>query len=848
MFAGIPNPDRMQELIAVFDQYKDPGTNILDANNPDYLAAIDAINQKYADNMFMTPQQLQDANFPGMIQQASTGDTTSTTDDPLSMGSNQGALGNLDDDVELSSLNTTFEEDVLPAGAAVSESSQTTGTESSVTGDEYGFDQFGMPIYYGENQDLDGDGRKDDVITSGRDSSVPEGEMTYDMFVEESGVPVVDGYAIFDSRESMSREGGFYVTGESPNSQGVYVDDEGNVRRYDNTILDPEVYKFDIESIKQAHDDFYTEDYYKPVQIYSNFAENDPLLENSDKFGTLGGILAQSVEQSGNSQISKYTDKRDYEFNPQRHQIASAIFRNDAGDVLQYNFVGKRAGEFSYDRRPSSLEGYKLVSGTFRNNTDDKDTFRFDVPEEFQDYDYTNAFKLSPTLLAELAAEQRKDDKSDNDIWYVDPDGNTRVDVTGTGFGIPVGSTHIGLYNAHSDSKNNTVSQGANFQQFAFTKGTDGFYVTGSDTDPFKDNMVESGEYNQLGVDSDFLDEYKFGESSQYGAATSSFMDTVTNEEGKFEFSNQPYDIGAALGFDAGKFVLSSFPSDQINLEPFMTARGTAGSDAQFLYNQMDKLPNYKKVLDYLTGKISYEDIDFDTLDFFGKDGSITIDTENLTGYMNEYLSGKDSEGTDSAIFSNTFEQTTSTDNVPIDDDDKNDDVVIDDDDDDDDDDDTPVKGCTEKDANNYNPEATEDDGSCTFDPGVIKGCTDPFADNYDPEATSDDGSCTFDGGVPPMGDEPFVVRAYKGGGVGPFARNYIFQRFGYTPTETIDLLLNYDPLEGLYFFEDGSPVDPEFLDNMQLTRLDDQGQVVRDEDGNAVRMPKVVINNEEEE
>ena len=95
---------------------------------------------------------------------------------------------------------------------------------------------------------------------------------------------------------------------------------------------------------------------------------------------------------------------------------------------------------------------------------------------------------------------------------------------------------------------------------------------------------------------------------------------------------------------------------------------------------------------------------------------------------------------------------------------------------------------------------------------------------------------------------EPFVVRAYKGGGVGPFARNYIFQRFGYTPTETIDMLLRYDPVQELYFFEDGSPVDPEFLQNMQLTKLDDKGQVVRDEDGNAVRMPKVVINNEEEE
>ena len=99
-----------------------------------------------------------------------------------------------------------------------------------------------------------------------------------------------------------------------------------------------------------------------------------------------------------------------------------------------------------------------------------------------------------------------------------------------------------------------------------------------------------------------------------------------------------------------------------------------------------------------------------------------------------------------------------------------------------------------------------------------------------------------------PEETDPFVVRAYKGGGVGPFASNYIFQRFGYRPTETIDMLLRYDPVEELYFFENGQPVDPEFLQNMQLTKLDDEGQVVKDEEGNPVRMPKVVINNEEEE
>ena len=47
--------------------------------------------------------------------------------------------------------------------------------------------------------------------------------------------------------------------------------------------------------------------------------------------------------------------------------------------------------------------------------------------------------------------------------------------------------------------------------------------------------------------------------------------------------------------------------------------------------------------------------------------------------------------------------------------------------------------GCTDPEANNYNPVATVDDGSCNYQ---VFGCTDPVADNYDAAATDDDGSC----------------------------------------------------------------------------------------------------------
>lgn len=52
------------------------------------------------------------------------------------------------------------------------------------------------------------------------------------------------------------------------------------------------------------------------------------------------------------------------------------------------------------------------------------------------------------------------------------------------------------------------------------------------------------------------------------------------------------------------------------------------------------------------------------------------------------------------------------------------------------------ILGCTNPQADNYNPSATRDDGSCIFPP--IRGCTDPEAINFNRQAEEDDGSCTY--------------------------------------------------------------------------------------------------------
>uniref|UniRef100_A0A6C0AG50 Uncharacterized protein n=1 Tax=viral metagenome TaxID=1070528 RepID=A0A6C0AG50_9ZZZZ len=64
------------------------------------------------------------------------------------------------------------------------------------------------------------------------------------------------------------------------------------------------------------------------------------------------------------------------------------------------------------------------------------------------------------------------------------------------------------------------------------------------------------------------------------------------------------------------------------------------------------------------------------------------------------------------------------------------------------------IKGCTNPEADNYNPNANKENYSC-----IITGCTDPEANNFNPNANTNDNSCILPSPVlPPLNTEPEVI------------------------------------------------------------------------------------------
>jgi hypothetical protein len=249
--------------------------------------------------------------------------------------------------------------------------------------------------------------------------------------------------------------------------------------------------------------------------------------------------------------------------------------------------------------------------------------------------------------------------------------------------------------------------------------------------------------------------------------------------------TNTPYNIGKALGL--GDFILSSPPSNRFNLQPFFNQAESQGTDNFLRSQQRDVLQLIKdgEFFTALAGKPIGGPLATDPLQSLDSYFDVQLGQEGLNEVLSQ-LQGLD-------------------DNDPT----------------------TGIDPSFEVDP--FDTDSSSQVASISGDDEGTDPDEDPDADPETPEET-----------------DSFTVRAFKGGGLGPYATNYIFQRFGYRPQQTIDLNLTYDPVEKLYFFEDGSPVDPKFLENMQLTRLDEDGNVVYDEENNPVTMPRVVVNEDE--
>ena len=286
-----------------------------------------------------------------------------------------------------------------------------------------------------------------------------------------------------------------------------------------------------------------------------------------------------------------------------------------AGTVERLYFQDPETGRvFDYDYDDSEFEGLdpgyygkslgdlQLVSGISKQKGSDKNVrFTVDDPNK---YDVSGVLGYDPETAETIRQEILKDDPSDNDLFYTAPNGDTYVDVTGTGQGIPVGSTNIRRIGAVDTP--------------ALEKTYDGYQAMGTSTQQeLLDTVPKSG----------------------------TFFEAFTPQS----MGGKPFDLGAALGMDAGKLVFSNPPSNQRNLEQFYQNVQDVGGIENFLRSSQDKLGLLKQYgfKNLMTGNLPSE--------FLTMDGR--LDEANINNTLNEYLSGTTASGDPSTTFGNTFDQ-----------------------------------------------------------------------------------------------------------------------------------------------------------------------------------------------
>ncbi len=366
---------------------------------------------------------------------------------------------------------------------------------------------------------------------------------------------------------------------------------------------------------------------------------------------------------------------------------------------------------------------------------------------------------IDPTTMEKWAADSARDDKSDNDIWYTDPQGVQRVDVSGTGQGIPVGSTNI-----TRDPTQLSYMQNVADPQLGLPEGTwikrdidPSAYFSDSDlTGPFTENPNEQFQFTSPVLEKTYKGYQAVGTSTPDELSKIPESGTLLEAFTPQSLEGKPYDLGKIFGLDEGKLVFSNPPSDRFNLEPFFNQTDSLGMDNFIKSQQRDTLQmiNDGNFFTALAGgkKVGPKEDDFVSLDEI-------YPAVTGTGGLNLVLDKLQGQG-------------------------------------------------------------QFDDPKSGIDSGYQ---VDPFDTEQVASITGDEDTTT------PEDTTPYKVNAYKGG-VGPYARNYIFQRYGYD-TDKIDWELTYDPVQELYFFPNGEAVDPKLLEGVKFTKLDEDGEPIETAD-----------------
>lgn len=453
----------------------------------------------------------------------------------------------------------------------------------------------------------------------------------------------------------------------------------------------------------------------------------------------------------------------------------------DTGQQYVYDDNEGKSGDTGWQSgAPPTGANLKI---TAINSKQDEDWNFTDV----SDFNLTWGGVTDPETLDQYTAQANRDDPSDNDIFYTDPQGVQRVDVTGTGQSIPVGSTNItrdptqlGTYQQQSsdfpyinDASNLQQNENvftefdpSTYTQPVLTKGFTGYYPTG---DPQSFDIVDDPIGSQPGASTNFTDLFSLG-------------------SGRF-------DVGQMFGLSPEQLVLSNPDANQFDLNKFFNQTEAMGTQ-NFLRSQSTDVLNdiilggnffnalAGKNFKLADGSFYYDKIykvvdpdvkDVDDLSRYGVDPSRGYGTADEPLRLDEFSGFNPLTGVTGGA----------------------------------------IQGFDQNQLIDFFDDLRANKDPTTGD--VIYSNTAYGTDPFNISGGDDSNALQYNYAYSQRPLTAQAVRAYKGG-LGPYANVQYLTRYGYNPTVG-DEMLRYDEASGVYFDPvTNLPINPEMLEGFALS------------------------------